>query len=62
MLNYRFGFRSVPPCSDCWDDGQCSMNCGPRVPSSTLDIANRPPNCGRQTKRKPTLDELERKS
>ena len=26
-MNYSFGIRSVPPCSDCWEDGQCSMNC-----------------------------------
>lgn len=28
MMN-TFGIRSVPPCSDCYEDGQCSMNCGP---------------------------------
>ena len=27
----EFGIRSVPPCSDCWENGQCSMNCGPSV-------------------------------
>ena len=32
-MNYSFGIRSVPPCSDCWEDGQCSMNCGPSVPA-----------------------------
>lgn len=26
-----FGIRSVPPCADCWEDGQCSMNCGPSL-------------------------------
>lgn len=26
-----FGIRSVPPCEDCWEDGHCSMNCGPAV-------------------------------
>jgi hypothetical protein len=31
ILVYRFGIRSVPPCPDCWEDGQCSMNCGPAV-------------------------------
>lgn len=29
MFNYRFGVRSVPPCGDCDEDGQCLMNCGP---------------------------------
>lgn len=24
-----FGVRSVPPCEDCWENGHCSMNCGP---------------------------------
>lgn len=28
-----FGYRSVPPCSDCHDDGSCAMNCGPRIES-----------------------------
>lgn len=32
----RFGIRSVPPCRDCWEDGQCSMNCGPKVNSATV--------------------------
>lgn len=27
-----FGARSVPPCGDCYDDGHCSMNCGPAAP------------------------------
>lgn len=31
MFDYRFGIRSIPPCSDCWEDGQCSMNCGPCI-------------------------------
>lgn len=26
-----FGIRSVPPCEDCWENGHCSMNCGPTV-------------------------------
>ena len=29
----EFGIRRVPPCSDCWENGQCSMNCGPAVRS-----------------------------
>lgn len=29
MTGYDFGIRSIPPCSDCWEDGHCSMNCGP---------------------------------
>lgn len=36
-----FGIRSVPPCADCWEDGQCSMNCGPRV-DPTGSAATRP--------------------
>ena len=32
MFFYHFGKRSVPPCSDC-DGDQCTMNCGPCVPS-----------------------------
>lgn len=28
---YDFGIRTVPPCGDCYDDGHCSMNCGPKV-------------------------------
>jgi hypothetical protein len=27
-----FGIRSNPPCGDCWENGHCSMNCGPAVP------------------------------
>lgn len=27
-----FGIRSVPPCEDCWENGHCSMNCGPSKP------------------------------
>ena len=27
-----FGIRREPPCGDCWDDGECSMNCGPEIP------------------------------
>ncbi len=38
----RFGIRSVPPCSDCWEDGQCSMNCGPCVPAAPPQLANTP--------------------
>jgi hypothetical protein len=34
----EFGIRRVPPCSDCWENGQCSMNCGPRV--ETTDEPN----------------------
>lgn len=31
-----FGIRSVPPCGDCYDDGHCSMNCGPAIKSESL--------------------------
>ena len=31
-----FGIRSIPPCSDCWEDGQCSMNCGPAIPHAEV--------------------------
>ena len=31
MFIMCFGIRREPPCSDCWPDGQCSMNCGPAV-------------------------------
>ena len=24
-----FGIRSIPPCGDCDNDGECTMNCGP---------------------------------
>lgn len=24
---HDFGIRLVPPCSDCYEDGHCSMNC-----------------------------------
>lgn len=30
---FEFGIRSVPPCEDCWENGQCSMNCGPAAPA-----------------------------
>ena len=33
MTGYDFGIRSIPPCSDCWEDGHCSMNCGPAAKS-----------------------------
>lgn len=32
----EFGVRSVPPCGDCYDDGHCSMNCGPRSDFESL--------------------------
>lgn len=32
-----FGVRSVPPCGDCYDDGHCSMNCGPKVNATFVD-------------------------
>jgi hypothetical protein len=31
MIVTHFGIRRVPPCPDCWDDGECSMNCGPMM-------------------------------
>lgn len=31
-----FGIRSLPPCGDCYDDGHCSMNCGPKLKSESL--------------------------
>jgi len=34
---HGFGIRSVPPCGDCYDDGICSMNCGPKVTPSKPD-------------------------
>lgn len=40
MMLYRFGLRSVPPCPDCWEDGQCSMNCGPRVEETKMDTTD----------------------
>jgi hypothetical protein len=29
-----FGIRQIPSCGDCYEDGQCSMNCGPRIDSN----------------------------
>jgi hypothetical protein len=31
-----FGVRSMPPCADCYDDGHCSMNCGPAIKHESL--------------------------
>lgn len=28
---WDFGIRREVPCSDCWPDGHCSMNCGPAI-------------------------------
>lgn len=33
---HDFGIRSVPPCGDCYEDGHCSMNCGPRLDHESL--------------------------
>ena len=38
MYLYRFGIRSVPPCDDCWEDGVCSMNCGPAKQKGDEDV------------------------
>lgn len=31
LSEYDFGVRSIPPCSDCDENGHCRMNCGPSV-------------------------------
>jgi hypothetical protein len=39
MSHGNFGIRSIPPCGDCWEDGTCSMNCGPASLPKALGAA-----------------------